>query len=101
MELTITKPDDWHLHLRDGSLLEAVLPHSAQHFGRAIVMPNLKPLITATTTAVAYRDELVYGVKLYPAGATTNTQDGVTDVFGKCFSVLEEMVEQNIPLLVI
>ncbi|RDX72632.1 Dihydroorotase, mitochondrial, partial [Mucuna pruriens] len=107
----------------------------AQHFGRAIVMPNLKPPITTTTAAVAYRESilkaipkdsnftplmtlyltdmttpdeiklakksgLVYGVKLYPAGATTNSQDGVTDVFGKCFSVLEEMVEQNIPLLV-
>ncbi|KAL5130838.1 Dihydroorotase, mitochondrial [Glycine soja] len=135
MELTITQPDDWHLHLRDGSLLEAVLPHSAKHFGRAIVMPNLKPPITTTSAAVAYRESilkaipkdsnftplmslyltdvttpdeiklakksgLVYGVKLYPAGATTNSQDGVTDLFGNCFSVLEEMAEQNLPLLV-
>ncbi|XP_027347550.1 dihydroorotase, mitochondrial [Abrus precatorius] len=135
MELTITQPDDWHLHLRDGSLLEAVLPHSAKHFGRAIVMPNLKPPITTTAAAVTYRESilkaipkdsnftplmtlyltdittrdeiklakksgLVYGVKLYPAGATTNSQDGVTDLFGKCFSVLEEMVEQGLPLLV-
>lgn len=135
MELRITKPDDWHLHLRDGDLLEAVLPHSARHFGRAIVMPNLKPPITTTAAALAYRDSIlkalppdssfdplmtlyltddtnpeeinlasgsgvVHAVKLYPAGATTNSQDGVTDVFGKCFPVLERMVEQNMPLLV-
>ncbi|KAF7822977.1 dihydroorotase, mitochondrial isoform X1 [Senna tora] len=135
MELTITQPDDWHLHLRDGDLLEAVIPHSARHFGRAIVMPNLKPPITSTAAAVAYRESIlkvlpkdsnftplmtlyltdvtsrdeiklakrsgvVYGVKLYPAGATTHSEDGVTDLFGKCFPALEEMVEQNIPLLV-
>ncbi|KAJ1397510.1 Metal-dependent hydrolase [Sesbania bispinosa] len=135
MELTITQPDDWHLHLRDGALLEAVIPHSARHFGRAIVMPNLKPPITTTAAATAYRESIlkaipknsnftplmtlyltdnttrdeiklakksgfVHGVKLYPAGATTNSQDGVTDLFGKCYSVLEEMVEQDLPLLV-
>ncbi|KAJ1389763.1 Metal-dependent hydrolase [Sesbania bispinosa] len=135
MELTITQPNDWHLHLRDGALLEAVIPHSARHFGRAIVMPNLKPPITTTAAAIAYRESIlkaipkdsnftplmtlyltdnttrdeiklakrsgfVHGVKLYPAGATTNSQDGVTDLFGKCFSVLEEMVEQDLPLLV-
>lgn len=135
MELTITQPDDWHLHLRDGSLLEAVLPHSAKHFGRAIVMPNLKPPITTTAAAVSYQESilkaipkdsnftplmtlyltdittpdeiklakksgLVYGVKLYPAGATTNSQYGVTDLFGNCLPVLEEMAEQNLPLLV-
>ncbi|CAI0429943.1 unnamed protein product [Linum tenue] len=134
-ELNITLPDDWHLHLRDGDLLQAVAPHSSSHFGRAIVMPNLKPPITTTAAAVAYKDsimkalpagsnfsplmtiyltdktspeeiklarrsEVVYGVKLYPAGATTNSQDGVTDLFGKCLTVLEEMVEQNMPLLV-
>ncbi|CAN1351354.1 Dihydroorotase, mitochondrial [Linum perenne] len=146
-ELTITLPDDWHLHLRDGELLQAVVPHRftsqffdsvlliSSHFGRAIVMPNLKPPITTTAAAVAYRDSIlkalpagsnftplmtlyltdttspeeiklarrsgiVYGVKLYPAGATTNSQDGVTDLFGKCLAVLEEMVEQNMPLLV-
>ncbi|CAN1844459.1 Dihydroorotase, mitochondrial [Linum perenne] len=134
-ELTITLPDDWHLHLRDGELLQAVVPHSSSHFGRAIVMPNLKPPVTTTAAAVAYRDSIlkalpagskftplmtlyltdrtspeeiklarrsgiVYGVKLYPAGATTNSQDGVTDLFGKCLAVLEEMVEQNMPLLV-
>ncbi|XP_050205080.1 dihydroorotase, mitochondrial [Mercurialis annua] len=135
MELTITRPDDWHLHLRDGELLEAVVPHSASHFGRAIVMPNLKPPITTTAAAVAYRESIlkalptdsnfnplmtlyltdttssneiklarnsgvVFAVKLYPAGATTNSQDGVTDLFGKCLPVLEEMIEQNMPLLV-
>ncbi|CAL1408688.1 unnamed protein product [Linum trigynum] len=134
-ELIITMPDDWHLHLRDGDLLQAVAPHSSSQFGRAIVMPNLKPPITTTAAAVAYRDSImkalpagstftplmtlyltdktspeeiklarrsgiVYGVKLYPAGATTNSQDGVTDLFGKCLAVLEEMVEQNMPLLV-
>lgn len=135
MELTIIRPDDWHLHLRDGDLLEAVAPHSAQHFGRAIVMPNLKPPITTTAAAIAYRESIlkvlppnydftplmtlyltdttrpeeiklaresgmVFAVKLYPAGATTNSQDGVTDLFGKCMPVLEEMVRQNMPLLV-
>ncbi|CAK7322768.1 unnamed protein product [Dovyalis caffra] len=135
MELTITQPDDWHLHLRDGDLLQAVVPHSASCFGRAIVMPNLKPPITTTAAAVAYRESIlkalpadsnfsplmtlyltdttspneiklaresgvVSAVKLYPAGATTNSQDGVTDLFGKCLPVLEEMAEQNIPLLV-
>ncbi|KAI0523989.1 hypothetical protein KFK09_003353 [Dendrobium nobile] len=134
-ELQLTKPDDWHLHLRDGKLLESVVHHSARHFGRAIVMPNLKPPITTAAAAVAYRKSIlkvlppdcdfdpmmtlyltddtspeeiklarssgvVYAVKLYPAGATTNSQDGVTDIFGKCFSVLEEMVKQNMPLLV-
>uniref|UniRef100_A0A2C9WD64 Dihydroorotase, mitochondrial n=1 Tax=Manihot esculenta TaxID=3983 RepID=A0A2C9WD64_MANES len=135
MELTLTRPDDWHLHLRDNELLEAVVPHSASHFGRAIVMPNLKPPVTTTAAALAYRESIlkalppnsnftplmtlyltdstspdeiklarrsgvIYAVKLYPAGATTNSQDGVTDLFGKCLPVLEEMVEQNMPLLV-
>ncbi|XP_057519115.1 dihydroorotase, mitochondrial-like isoform X1 [Amaranthus tricolor] len=135
MELTLTLPDDWHLHLRDGDLLAAVAPYSARHFGRAIVMPNLRPPITTTAAAIAYREsimkalpansdfnplmtlyltdntspneiklakksEVVYAVKLYPAGATTNSQDGVTDLFGKCFPVLQEMAEQNMPLLV-
>ncbi|KAK4347272.1 hypothetical protein RND71_033611 [Anisodus tanguticus] len=134
MELSITRPDDWHLHLRDGDVLNAVVPHSAHHFGRAIVMPNLKPPITTTAAAVAYREailkslpadsdfnplmtlyltdttspmeiklaresQVVYGVKLYPAGATTNSQDGVTDLFEKCLPVLQEMVEHNMPLL--
>ncbi|OWM74352.1 dihydroorotase, mitochondrial [Punica granatum] len=135
MELTITRPDDWHLHLRDGDLLAAVAPHSAAHFGRAIVMPNLRPPITTTAAAVSYRESImkalptntnfeplmtlyltdstkpdeiklarksgaVFAVKLYPAGATTNSQDGVTDLFGRCLPVLEEMAEQSMPLLV-
>ncbi|KAL2934939.1 Dihydroorotase mitochondrial, partial [Bienertia sinuspersici] len=135
MELTLTRPDDWHLHLRDGDLLSTVAPYSARHFGRAIVMPNLKPPITTTAAAIAYREsimkvlpadsdfnplmtlyltdttspneiklaresEMVYAVKLYPAGATTNSQDGVTDLFGKCLPVLQEMVELDMPLLV-
>lgn len=135
MELSITLPDDWHLHLRDGDVLEAVVRHSAQHFGRAIVMPNLRPPVTTTAAALAYRDSIlkalpanshfsplmtlymsdtmspeeitrakksgkVFGVKLYPAGATTNSQNGVTDLFGRCIPVLEEMIKQNIPLLV-
>ncbi|XP_073145964.1 dihydroorotase, mitochondrial isoform X1 [Henckelia pumila] len=135
LELSVTRPDDWHLHLRDGELLEAVVSHSSRHFGRAIIMPNLKPPITTTAAAVAYRHSIlkalpancdftplmtlyltdttvpneiklaresgvVFAVKLYPAGATTNSQDGVTDLFGKCLPVLEEMVRQNMPLLV-
>ncbi|KAL5989855.1 Dihydroorotate dehydrogenase (fumarate) [Asimina triloba] len=136
MELSITQPDDWHLHLRDGDLLKAVVSHSAHDFGRAIIMPNLKPPVTTTAAAVAYRESVlkalpenshfyplmtlyltdntspdeirlakqsgvVYGVKLYPAGATTNSQDGVTDLFGNCLPALEEMAKQNMPLLVI
>ncbi|KAM7503444.1 hypothetical protein LguiB_002348 [Lonicera macranthoides] len=135
MEISITQPDDWHLHLRDGDLLEAVVSHSARHFGRAIVMPNLRPPITTTAAAVAYHQSIlkvlptdsdftplmtlyltdktspheiklaresgiVFAVKLYPAGATTNSQDGVNDLFGKCVPVLEEMIAQNMPLLV-
>ncbi|GAB4836786.1 hypothetical protein Ancab_001699 [Ancistrocladus abbreviatus] len=135
MELSLTQPDDWHLHLRDGDLLEAVAPHSARLFGRAIVMPNLRPPITTTAAAMAYQESIVkalppdsnftplmtlyltdntnpdeirlaresgvvYAVKLYPAGATTNSQDGVTDLFGKCLPVLHEMAKQNMPLLV-
>ncbi|PUZ54815.1 hypothetical protein GQ55_5G161200 [Panicum hallii var. hallii] len=133
-QLVITRPDDWHLHIREGGVLEAVLPHSARHFGRAIIMPNLKPPVTTTARAVEYREEImralppgssfvplmtlyltdntspeeiklarksgvVFAVKLYPAGATTNSQDGVTDI-GKCLPVLEEMVRQEMPLLV-
>ncbi|CAL5403699.1 unnamed protein product [Camellia sinensis] len=74
MELSMTQPDDWHLHLCDGDLLEGVSSHSGE-------------------------SGVVYAVKLYPAGATTNSQDGVTDLFGKCLPVLEEMVKHNMPLL--
>ncbi|CAI9280052.1 unnamed protein product [Lactuca saligna] len=135
MELSIAQPDDWHLHLRDNELLQTVVSHSAKQFGRAIIMPNLKPPVTTTAAAVSYYDSIlkalpnntnftplmtlyltdkttpqeiklaresgvVYAVKLYPAGATTNSQDGVTDLFGKCVPALEEMINQNIPLLV-
>lgn len=134
-QLIITRPDDWHLHLREGGVLEAVVPHSARHFGRAIIMPNLKPPVTTTARAMEYREEImralppgssfeplmtlyltdntspeeiklarksgiIFAVKLYPAGATTNSQDGVTDIFGKCLPVLEKMVRQEMPLLV-
>ncbi|GKU96410.1 hypothetical protein SLEP1_g9649 [Rubroshorea leprosula] len=144
MELTLVQPDDWHLHLRDGELLQAVVPHSANHFGGANVMPNLKPPVTTTAAAVTSRESIlkalpagsnfnplmtlyltdttspdeiklassltifdlwarsskvVFAIKLYPAGATTNSQEGVTDLLGKCSLVLEQMVEYNMPLL--
>lgn len=132
--LTIARPDDWHLHVRDGATLAAVLPHTARQFGRAIIMPNLKPPVTTTELASAYRgrilaalpagarfeplmtlyltdntppDEIrrakesgfVHGVKLYPAGATTNSDAGVTDLLGKCAKTLEAMQEVGMPLL--
>jgi dihydroorotase len=132
--LTITRPDDWHLHLRDGVTMASVLPHTARQFARAIVMPNLKPPITTTAQALAYRERilaalpqgmqfeplmtlyltdntppeeirraresgLVHAVKLYPAGATTNSDAGVTDL-GKCRRTLEAMQEVGMPLLV-
>ena len=132
--LTITRPDDWHLHLRDGSVLADVLPHTAAQFARAIVMPNLKPPVTTTAMASAYRDRIlaalpngmtfqplmvlyltdntqpdeirkavesgfVHGVKLYPAGATTNSDAGVTDL-QRCMPALEMMQELGLPLLV-
>ena len=130
----LTRPDDWHLHLRDGAMLASVLPHSARQFGRAIVMPNLKPPVTTTESAQAYRARIlaalpagatfeplmtlyltdntppteirrahasgfVHGVKLYPAGATTNSDAGVTDIL-KCAKTLEVMQEVGMPLLV-
>ncbi|WP_284165571.1 dihydroorotase [Frigidibacter sp. SD6-1] len=132
--LTIRRPDDMHLHLRDGAMLEAVLPETARHFGRAIVMPNLVPPVVTGDQARAYRDRilkalpegmafeplmvlylteatdpddvaaahasgLVKAVKLYPAGATTNSQSGVTD-FDKVRHVLERMAEIGLPLCV-
>ncbi len=132
--LTITRPDDWHLHLRDGAVLADVLPHTARQFGRAIVMPNLKPPVTTTVQAQAYRERIlatlpegmqfeplmtlyltdntqpdeikrakdsgiVHAVKYYPAGATTNSDAGVTDL-NKCAKVLEVMQEVGMPLLV-
>ena len=132
--ITIARPDDWHLHLRDGAALASVLPHSARQFARAIVMPNLKPPVTTTALAGAYRDRIlaalpagmqfeplmtlyltddtdpdeirrakasgfVHGVKLYPAGATTNSSAGVTDL-RKCAATLEVMQELDMPLLI-
>jgi len=132
--LTITRPDDWHLHLRDGAAMRDVLPHTASRFGRAIVMPNLKPPVTTTALAQAYRERIVaalpagsrfeplmtlyltdnsrpdeivkakqsgmvHAVKYYPAGATTNSDSGVTAI-EKCFPVLEAMAKEGMPLLV-
>lgn len=134
MRLTITRPDDWHLHLRDGEALRAVLPHSARQFARAIIMPNLRPPVTTVAAAAEYRqrilaalpagsgfeplmtlyltdntpaDEIrraadsgfVKAVKLYPAGATTNSDAGVTDLV-KCDAALAEMETVGMPLLV-
>jgi dihydroorotase len=132
--LTITQPDDWHLHLRDGEHLKAVLVDTARRFGRAIVMPNLKPPVTATEEALAYRARIlaalptgsafqplmtlyltdhtsveeverakasgaIKAVKYYPAGATTNSDSGVTDI-RRCFATLEAMSSVGLPLLV-
>jgi dihydroorotase len=133
-KLTITCPDDWHLHLRDGAALQAVLPDTARQFARAIVMPNLRPPVTTVELAQAYRqrilaalptgaqfeplmtlyltdntsaDEIkrakasgmIHGVKLYPAGATTNSDSGVSDL-AKCTSALQAMQDAGMPLLV-
>jgi len=130
--LTIARPDDWHLHLRDGAMLTAVLPETARHFGRAIIMPNLVPPVVTGAQAAAYRDRilaalpngmefeplmtlyltedtdpadvaaayasgLIKAVKLYPAGATTNSASGVSD-FNKVRPVLEKMAEIGLPL---
>ncbi|MBB5191872.1 dihydroorotase [Silvimonas terrae] len=132
--ITLTRPDDWHLHLRDDALMAAVLPHTAREFARAIVMPNLKPPVTTTALAAAYRDRIlaalptgmafeplmtlyltdrtdpaevararasgfVHGIKLYPAGATTNSDSGVTGL-DKVMPALEKMAELGLPLLV-
>ena len=132
--LTLTRPDDWHLHLRAGDDMASVLPHTARCFGRAIVMPNLKPPITTTKRALDYRELIlaalpensrfeplmtlyltddtppeeiaraklsgrVQGVKLYPAGATTHSDAGVTRI-SRCFHTLEKMEEVGMPLLI-
>jgi len=145
--LTLPRPDDWHLHVRDGALLDAVIGHTARQFGRAIIMPNLTPPVTTTEQALAYRERImqaldrslastagadtnsdatfeplmtlyltdntpvdeiirahdsgaVYAVKLYPAGATTNSDAGVTDLLGHCSAVLDTMQSLGMPLLV-
>ncbi len=134
MEIKITRPDDWHLHLRDDALMRSVLPDTMRQFARAIVMPNLKPPVTTVGQAQAYRTRIlaafsassrfqplmtlyltdntmvqeiarakksgvVYAAKLYPAGATTNSDAGVTDM-RKAYVALEEMQRLNMPLLV-
>ncbi|PIV14285.1 MAG: dihydroorotase, partial [Gallionellales bacterium CG03_land_8_20_14_0_80_55_15] len=133
-QLTITRPDDWHLHLRDGALMQSVLPDTARQFARAIVMPNLRPPVTTTALALEYRQRIlaalpagmkfeplmtlyltdntsaeeirkakasgvVHAVKLYPAGATTNSDAGVTDI-RNTYAALEEMQRCGMPLLV-
>jgi dihydroorotase len=130
--ITLPRPDDWHLHLRDGAMLKAVLPETARHFARAIIMPNLVPPVVTLDDALAYRDRilaalpqgmafeplmtlyltegtdpadveraaasgLVKAVKLYPAGATTNSHSGVRDL-SKVMAVLETMARIGLPL---
>ncbi|MFA7387375.1 MAG: amidohydrolase family protein, partial [Thiohalobacteraceae bacterium] len=132
--LSLTRPDDWHLHLRDGAVLESAVKHTATQFARAIVMPNLKPPITTTEQAAAYRERIlaalhvehvfeplmtlyltdntppeeirrakasgiVQAVKYYPAGATTNSDAGVT-ALSKTYAALETMADVGLPLLV-
>jgi dihydroorotase len=131
--ISLTQPDDWHLHLRDGAALAAVLPATARQFARAIVMPNLRPPVTTAAAAVAYRQRIiaalpsgsaftplmtlyltdntppeeisrakaagVVALKLYPAGATTNSDAGVTDL-KKCHATLEAMQREGLLLLV-
>ncbi len=132
--LTIRRPDDWHLHIRDGETMRAVVPHTARQFARAIVMPNLAPPVTTTALAAAYRDRILAAVpdgtdftplmtayltdqskaedlargfadgvltaaKLYPAGATTNSAHGVTDI-ANIMRVLERMAAIGMPLCV-
>ncbi|MDX1655844.1 MAG: dihydroorotase, partial [Candidatus Competibacteraceae bacterium] len=134
MSITLTRPDDWHLHLRDGALLRGVLPFTARQFARAIVMPNLRPPVVTTAQALAYRERIlaalppgadfqplmtlyltdnlppaeiprakdsghVYACKLYPAGATTNSDSGVTNV-RNLYPILEAMEREGLPLLV-
>jgi dihydroorotase len=131
--LTLSRPDDWHLHLRDGDALRAVLPHTARQFARAIVMPNLQPAVTTTALALAYKQRIVdalpdgsrfeplmtlyltdrtaadeirraraagiVALKLYPAGATTNSDAGVTDI-RLTFAALDAMQREGLLLLV-
>lgn len=131
--LTITRPDDWHLHVRDGAALDSVVPHTARQFGRAIIMPNLKPPVTTAEQAIEYKARIlkavpagvdfeplmtlyltdvtppeeivrareagVHALKLYPAGATTNSDAGVTDI-RKTYKTLEAMQREGLKLLV-
>ncbi|WP_028604840.1 dihydroorotase [Ottowia thiooxydans] len=131
--LTLTRPDDWHLHVRDGAVLSSVVPHTAAQFARAIIMPNLKPPVTTAVQALAYKERIlqavpagmqfeplmalyltdatppeeilrakeagVHALKLYPAGATTNSDAGVTDI-RKTYKTLEAMQRAGLKLLV-
>jgi len=132
--LTITRPDDWHTHVRNGTILKTVLPHTARQFARAIIMPNLKPPVTTVAQALAYREEIlqavpagidftplmtlyltgstttteikkavesdpIYAFKLYPAGATTNSDSGVADIKA-IYPLLAAMEKYDIPLLI-
>ncbi len=134
LRLTLPRPDDWHLHLRDGAIMKAVLPYSAAHFGRAIIMPNLKPPVVTAAQAKAYRErinkalpphaaftplmtayltdmtdpddltrgfeeEIFFAAKLYPAGTTTNAENGVTDI-QTIAPILEKMERIGMPLLI-
>jgi dihydroorotase len=133
-KLTLRRPDDWHVHLRDGPAMASILADTARRFGRAIVMPNLKPPVTTTAQALHYRERIlqalpdgsefeplmtlyltddtqpeeiaraklsgrVFGVKLYPAGATTHSDAGVTRI-SRCLRTLEKMEELGMPLLI-
>ena len=133
-QLRLRRPDDWHLHLRDGEFLAAVLPHTAARFARAVVMPNLSPPVTTTSAALAYRERIlaalpagmsfeplmtlyltdntpaaeirrardsgcIVGIKLYPAGATTNSDSGVTDI-ARCAEALAAIEETGLVLQV-
>lgn len=132
-EITLTRPDDWHLHVRDGDALNTVVPHTAAQFGRAIIMPNLRPPVTTAAAALAYKERIkaavppgvqfqplmtlyltdnlpadeirrareagVVAAKLYPAGATTNSDAGVTDLRKTC-KTLEAMQREGLLLLV-
>ena len=133
-QLTITKPDDWHLHVRDGNHMASVIGYTARQFGRAIIMPNLNPPVTTTTAAAVYRDRIlaalpkgtgftplmtlyltdnttadeirraresgfIHGIKLYPAGATTNSENGVSD-WQNAKEALAAMEAEGLPLQV-
>ncbi len=132
--LTITRPDDWHTHVRNGEILKTVLPHTARQFARAIIMPNLKPPVTTVVQALSYREEIlravpvnmdftplmtlyltgsttvdeikkaaesehIHAFKLYPAGATTNSDSGVADIKA-IYPLLAAMEKYDIPLLI-
>ena len=132
MKISLRRPDDWHLHVRDGDAMRCVVPHTARQFGRAIIMPNLKTPVTDTDAALAYRERilgalpdgsrfeplmtlyltdnttadevhkakasgLIHAVKLYPAGATTNSGSGVTDI-ANTYAALEAMQDSGMPL---